>query len=96
MNRRGGTEKQKGQPDELAFLMSRFPCEFLTPTASEQKAYRRRCFATSDMFPLLSFVDVAACLMEWMSGGEFPSLRVGPIVWRRVEGVTLTIRIGEM
>ena len=56
-----------------------------------------RFFATSDIFPLLSFVDVAVCLMEWMSGGgEFPSLRVGPIVWGRVEGVTLTIRIGEM
>lgn len=94
MNQQGETEKQKGQPDELAFLMSRFPCEFLTPTASEQKAYRRHCFATSDIFPLLSFVDVAVCLMEWASGGGGP-LAEGPVGGRRVEGVTLSIRNPE-
>lgn len=68
MSRRGGTEKEKGQPDGLAFL-------FITPATSEQKVYRRRGFAASDIFPLLSFVDVTACLMEWMSGGS-------PLLWR--------------
>lgn len=85
MSRRGGTEK--GQPDELAFL-------FITPTASEQKVYRRHRFTTSDIFPPLSFVDVAARLME-MGGGGGP-LAEGPVGGRRVEGVTLSIRIGEM
>ena len=58
-----------------------------------------RFFTTSDIFPLLSFVDVAARLMEWASGGGGGGggpLAEGPVGGRRVEGATLSIRIGEM